>query len=224
MRRARIMAPARTLFFAVLVVLSPLVPARAGNPALSPTAPDAARTVILARGLDADQTLILSSALAAADHPGVLLLDTPGARVANRRFIDEFKPAAVVTIGPPAAGDEPFPESIWQGLFPNANRIVVVNTSSRRLQLQAAALAGAARAPLFVCRGPDGAGRLAFWSGRDGVREVLSVGDPTLFVSSFGLVGIRGLSDEEAVRLATNKFQATRGLVNTIIVANPKDA
>src|SRR3954452_7550287 len=113
------MAVARTLAITALVALCPL--ARAETPSLRPTAPDAARTVGLARGLAADQTLVLSAALAAADHPGVLLLDTPGARAANRRFLDEFKPAAVVTIDAPRAGDEP----LWRDLFPTAERVVV---------------------------------------------------------------------------------------------------
>src|SRR4051794_5388751 len=99
------MAVARTLAITALFVLCPL--ARAETPSLSPTAPGAARTVVLARGLDADQTLALSAAPAAAAPRGVLLLDPPGARAANRRFLDEFKPAAVVTVGPPTGNDGP---------------------------------------------------------------------------------------------------------------------
>src|SRR4051794_29451311 len=157
------MAVARTLFLIALVAFGSLGRTRADTPSLRPTAPDAARTVVLARGLDADQTLALSAALAAAGHPGVLLLDTPGARDANPRFVDEFKPAAVVAVSPPAAGDKPFPEAVWPDLFPEANRVVVVNTPSRRLMLHAAALAGAVRAPLFVWHGPDDGDRLADW-------------------------------------------------------------
>ena len=106
------MAPARTLFFTALIALGPLVPIQAAVPELNPAAPDAARTVIIARGLDATQTLLLATDLAAANHPGVLLLDTPGARAGNRRFIDEFKPAAVVTIEPPTAIEEPFADQL----------------------------------------------------------------------------------------------------------------
>src|SRR5438045_3435647 len=123
----------RTLFLTTIIVLGPLVRARADTPPLSPSAPRAERTVILARGLDADQTLILATALAATDHPGVLLLDTPGARAPNRRFLAEFKPAAVVTVGPAGDGDGPghvawdgaHPETLWEGLFPTAARVVV---------------------------------------------------------------------------------------------------
>ena len=96
----------------------------------------------MAHGLDAEQTLVLATCLAAAEHPGVLLLDTPGTRVANRRFIEEFKPAAVVTVNRPGAGEEPFADSIWRELFPTSKALVVVNPSSRRLLLQAAAWPG----------------------------------------------------------------------------------
>ena len=73
---------ARTVLLTAIVVLGPLR-LGADNATLSPNAPAAARTVILARGLDAEQMLLLSSTLAAAEHPGVLLLDTPGARLSQ---------------------------------------------------------------------------------------------------------------------------------------------
>ncbi|HEY1378835.1 MAG TPA: C25 family cysteine peptidase [Gemmataceae bacterium] len=195
---------ARTL--AALVALCPL--ARAEPPSLSPTAPDAARTVILARGLDADQTLALATTLAAAEHPGVLLLDTPGARTANRRFLDEFKPAAVVTIDPPRADGE----SLWRDLFPNADRGVILNPSSRRLVLQAAALAGAIRAPIVVGREPPA-----------GFHELWLVGDTDEPMPRPGLT-VRRLPDEAAVMAATAEALAARGPVETLVLANPADA
>jgi hypothetical protein len=217
------MAVARTLILiAVFGLVSPPQLRADATAKLSPTAPDAARTVILAHGLDAEQTLVLSATLAAAEHPGVLLLDTPGARAANRRFLDEFKPAAVVTVGPP--GDAV--DVAWDGeqpMFPQAERLIVVNTSSRRLLLRAAALAGTARAPLFVWRGADDAVRLRSWIDRLGTREMLTVGSP---------VGVEGglnvaatlLRDEEAVQAATLKFQSIHGPIDTFVVANPTDA
>src|SRR5437588_840745 len=148
------MAPARTLYLAALIVLGPIGTIRAQFPLLRPSLPNSSRTIIVGSGLNSEQTLIFSTALAAADHPGVLLLDTPGARTANRRFIDEFKPADVVTLDSPSAGDVSFDDGFWFSLFPTAERIIVVNTPSRRLQILAAALAGAARAPLFIWTGP----------------------------------------------------------------------
>jgi Peptidase family C25 len=216
------MAPARTLFSIALIVLGPLAPAWAGTPSLSPSAPDAARTVILARNLSADQTLVLATTLAAAEHPGVLLLDTPGAQAANRRFIDEFKPTATVTIGPPA--DEPFTESLWRALFAKCERIVVANTSSRQLLLHAAALAGAARAPLFICRESEDAKRLAFWADRGGIRVIYEVGVPTAVPSDLGVEKTHQLRDCDSVMAATVGLLAARGPINSVVVANPTDA
>jgi hypothetical protein len=212
------------LFVTTLIVLAPLAPVRASTPSLSPSAPDAARTVILARGLDAQQTLLLATSLAAAEHPGVLLLDSPGARAANQRFIDEFKPAAVVIVNPPSAGEEPFLEAIWRDLFPKAKRIVVANPTSRRFLLQAATLAAAARAPLLIWRGSEDAARQRFWIDRGGVREVFEVGDRTSLVSELVAVEVRQLRDETAVSAAATKFQTARGPIDTFVVANPTDA
>jgi hypothetical protein len=211
------------MLFIALIVLGPLTPARADKPSLSPMAPDAARTVIVAQGLDAKQTLILATNLAAANHPGVLLLDTSGAKAANQRFIDEFKPAAVVTVGPSQASDPTFVESLWPDP-PKATRIVIVQTSSRRLLLRAAALAGAIRAPLLVWRGTDDGRNLAFWTERGGVREVISVGEADPFHSDLDLWDLHPLREEEAVRAATAKYLAEVGQVDSIVVANPTDA
>ncbi len=218
------MALARTPFVAFLIVLGLHAPVQAGSPSLSATAPEAARTVILARGLDADQTLVLATSLAAAEHPGVLLLDTPGARIANRRFIDDFKPAAVVTVEPPTAGGLPFSETIWQDLFPKAERLVVVETGSRRLVLQAAALAGAARAPLFLWYGPESAERVSRLIRSLGVREVLLVGEAPLPSNNAGTVTVRQFHDEESAQAATREFQSARGPIDTLVLANPTDA
>jgi hypothetical protein len=217
------MAPARMPFFTFLIAFGLLAPAQAGTSSLSPAAPEAARTIIMARGLDADQTLMLTTTLAAAEHPGVLLLDTPGARAGNRRFIAEFKPAAVVAVEPPAAGEPPFPESIWRDLLPKAKRIVVVNTSSRRLMLQAAALAGAARAQLLIWRGPDDGDQLRHLIDHGDVREVFNVGNTKLFHSDLDPWEIHQLDDEQSVSAAAVKFLAPTGPIETLVVANPTD-
>jgi hypothetical protein len=203
------MAVARTLAFTAIIVLGSLRPVRADAPTLSPTAQDAARTVILARGLDAEQTLVLSAALAATEHPGVLLLDTPGARAANRRFIDEFRPAVVVTVDSLQLRD----------LFPTANRVIVVNTSSRRLRLHAAALAAAARVPLVIWHGSDDAEKLAAQMDTWRTTEVFNVGEPVSLPMK-----MHRLPDNESVQTATLKLMSDRGPIETIVVANPTDA
>jgi hypothetical protein len=212
------MAPARTLVVFALLALAPLAPAGLDRAAIDPASPDAARTAIVARGLDAEQTLLFSAGLAAAEHPGVLLLDTPGARDANRRFLDEFKPAEVVTVEPAKA------ESLWRELFPKADRLVVVNTPSRRLLLHAAALAGVARAPLFIWRGAEDGERLSSWVGERTV-EFIVVGDlPAWNGFRTGPAGsVTLIRDESAVQAASIKFLSARGPIDTIVVANPAD-
>jgi hypothetical protein len=216
------MAPARMLFVTALMVLGPLAPVRAGAPSLNPSAPDAARTVILARGLDAEQTVVFTAALAAVNHPGLLLLDTPGARAANRRFMDEFKPAAVINVDPPATGKDPFPESFWNEMFDYDDTIVVVNSPSRRLVLQAAALATAVQTPLFVYHGSQDAARLRSFITLGGKRRrVINVGTPIPVVSGLQGIKLHQLADEASVLAETWRL---RSAPDTLVVANPTDA
>src|SRR5439155_17769635 len=42
------------------------------------------------------------------------------------------------------------PDELWRTLFPQADEVIVCANAPRRLLLQAACLAGAARAPLFT--------------------------------------------------------------------------
>lgn len=209
------MALARTLLVAA-VVLGPLAPLWADD-RLNPTAPDAARTVIVARNLDADQTVLFGAALAAADHPGVLLLDTPGARAANRRFIADFQPAAVVTVEP--SEGESFLDRLRPTLLPRPERLVIANTPSRRLLLHAAALAAAARAPLVIWHGAGDSARLEAAT----VRDVLVVGGPIPWTQPGG-PKFHNFSTENDVQAEAIKYVAAKGPVETLLVANPTDA
>src|SRR5207302_7752257 len=154
-----------------------------------PAAAEADRTVFIAAGLSADQTLAVATAFAASGHPGVLLLDGPAARAGNGRFLDAFHPARVATLGrrpddAPAGSihvpfDGPRPADLWRVLFPAAERVVVCPAAPRRLLLQAAALAGAAGAPLFALHDtPAEPAELRSWLDRWQTREVLWVGPP----------------------------------------------
>jgi hypothetical protein len=218
------MAPARTLLFVLIVA----IPARAGTPSLDPKAPDAARTVILGQGLDAEQTLILATDLAAANHPGVLLLDTPGARAGNKRFIDEFKPASVVTIGLPANGEDSFAEKLAASLFPDHHGFVVPNTNSRRLMLHAAAFAVVAGEPLFVVHGSDDLLRLAKRPSQ--YRCVVGEAIPGVPTSEFNGVLKTHFPDEESVcretikRLSFHLSSIVVPPIYSIVVANPTDS
>jgi hypothetical protein len=228
------MTAARTLFLTALVVVIPLRTTRADPPAdaFGPAAPQAARTVFVGRGLDNDQALVFAATLAASRHPGVLLLDTPGARAANRRFLNAYQPAQVVSVGRSADADEPAlvwdggpPDALWRALLPRAERVVVCPAAPRRLLLHAAALAGAVQAPLFVLRGQPEDGqelhrRLDNWQ----AREVLLVGAADERALRLTDVRVHRLADEESVVAATVEAQAHRGAVDTLVVANPADA
>jgi hypothetical protein len=206
---------ARTLIFVAALVLCSRGAVRPDILSLNPASPVADRTVIVAKGLTAEKTLVVSVWLAAAEHPGVLLFDTNGARAANRRFIDEFRPVAVMTIDGPS-------ESLRRALFPEPKQIVVANSRSRRLILHAACLAAALRAPLFIWHGPDDAGQWRDWI--DGTTaEITIVGQrPAELVS--GSLALRCLSDEDAVQAAAVKARAQRNAIETLVVSNPADA
>src|SRR5437016_3209332 len=109
-----------------------------------PAAADADRTVFIAAGLSADQTLAVATAFAASGHPGVLLFDGPAARAGNGRFLDAFHAARVAVVGRgedelpgvPAESerfscDGVRPVELWRVLFPTAERVVVCPSAPR---------------------------------------------------------------------------------------------
>jgi hypothetical protein len=205
---------ARTPIFVAAIVLFSRETARSDRPSLDPACQIAARTVVLASGLTPEQSLVVSSWMAAAEHPGVLLLDTDGARAANRRFIDELRPAAVVTIDGAS-------ESLRRALFRDARQIVVANTKSRRLLLQAACLAAARRAPLFIWHGPEDAELWRRWAD-DTAADVVLVGVRPAELPT-DAPRFQHLSDEVAVQADVVKTLAERHAIETLVVANPAD-
>src|SRR5579871_4340826 len=134
---------------------------------------EAGRTVYLGTGLNDEDTLVLSSAVAAADPRALVLLDGPKVAKPAARFLSALRPKAVIPVGntggdaeelaakfdaklaPVLAWKNGVSEAMWASLFPQAPRVVVVPAESRRLLLHATCLAGALRAPLFVLRGAD---------------------------------------------------------------------
>lgn len=217
------MTEARMLLTSTVAALLSWSAAQCDLPALDPKSPDARQTVVVGKGLEDNQKLLLATAMAASEHPGVLLFDSLAARLPNRRFIDQYHPAAVVNVGESADGDSIDLEQVNQSLFPRAERLVVVNSPSRRMRLRAAELAVATRSPLVIWQGPEDATKVAEWVHRRGVREVFNVGDAINGawpeVAAFTI-----LPDEKAVQGASLKFQLARGPANTIIVANPADS
>jgi hypothetical protein len=200
-----------------------------------PAAPDAARTVFIAAGLSSDQSLAVATAFAASGHPGVLLFDGPVARAGNGRFLNAFQAIRVAVVGGRGDGlpgvpaesthfscDGIRPVELWRVLFPTAERVVVC-PSARRLLLNAAALAVAARAPLFVA--PDG--ELPNWLDRWQTREVLAVGGAlpaSQRPATEDGVRVRDLPDEDATRAAALQFLSQRGPINALVLANPAES
>src|SRR5207249_1012032 len=114
--------------------------------------------------------LSFTSALAATDLNAIVLLDTPGAAPYLKRFLQEYRPDRVVPVGTFAddatkrdqrLGVSLAPALKWSslqagphesGLFAQAERVVLCPAQPRGLLLQAACLAGVARAPLLVIK------------------------------------------------------------------------
>src|SRR5205807_7437697 len=108
------------------------------------------------------------------------------------------------------------PEALWKLLFPQAERVVVCPAQPRRLLLQAACLAGAARAPLYVLWGRDGEDvevrrQLAVW----GSRQVFAVGTAVKTLGDLPKVELHSLADAQAVAAVTLRHQLKHGSIET---------
>jgi hypothetical protein len=222
-----------------LIVTLVLTLAGLGALSAAPPAPTG-RTVFLAGGLTDEQTVVLSANLAASRHPGVLLLDAPRLRPYLRAFLSAYRPDYVTAIGsfsegqedlrralggwlrPPLPAGQGVPEELWKELFPHAEKVVVCPPAPRRLLLQAAALAGTARAPLIVLRGADGEAaelrrRLAAW----GTRKIYAAGTTAAAVRGLDGMNVVVLPDAEAV--SDRRLEILHKPVPTLVLANPAD-
>jgi hypothetical protein len=239
---------ARTLFLVLLVALS-FGLARAPVPACNvpsnggfwvrPGQPRAERVVFLAGGLASEDLIAFSANLAASGHSGLLLIDSPCARL-NSQFLSQFRPRCIVPVGTFPDGtlelerrlgarvtpvvpwnNDPSPE-LWRSLFPTAEKVVLCPRAPRRLLLQAACLAGVLRAPLVVTRNvSDRASlrpRLEEW----GTRTVYAVGQSDELARDVTHLSVIALKDEEAVA-ALHLQSLGQGVVDNLVVANPAD-
>jgi hypothetical protein len=225
---------------ALRLLVASLLPAFvAGMTVPVAAAPLAGPVVYLARGLGEEDLVVLGAALARRDD-AVLLLDSDLSSPHLARFIDNIHPRQLIAVGdfPNAASDLPcrlglspdvflpwnaaIAEELWQKLLPDSRTLVVCPAASRRLLLQAGALAGSARAPLFVVRGGD-AERAALRRRLDRADKVYVVGDIEHLVPKSA--GIRKvlLRDEEAVALAHRNVLLAAGEIETAVVCNPED-
>ncbi len=225
-----------------LPVAQPAPPWRA-----APAEPRPERTVFLGGGLTAENVVALSAALAAADHPGVLLLDSPRSGPYAKAFLAAFRPERVVPVGPFPDGVRDLeerlgvkaaprrawsrgpPAELWKELFANGGRLVVCPAEPRGQLLHAACLAGAERAPLFVARGDDGeADDLRRWLSESATRSVLAVGAARDLcrAAADGLPeppSVEHVADGRAAAAAYLRRLSETGPVDTLVVANPED-
>jgi hypothetical protein len=178
------------------------------------------RIVYLARDLPDENLIVLGAALAAWREDSVLLLDSPKASPYLKAFLTAYKPARVVPVtethGPPVA--------LWRSLFERTDDVVVCPAHPRGALLQAACLAGALHAPLYVVHGRADeteklAERLAEWR----ARRVHLVGKADKIAERLGGVECISLGGEKAVALAYQKQLSRRGRIETIVLTNPAD-
>ena len=244
---------ARLMFFSLLSALAfGLV-----GPALLPSAQtvaapwaDKARaetrhTVFLAGGLSREQLVTLSAALAASEHPGILLIDSEESTPHHQRFLKEYRPDTLVPVGAFKQDDDTVagltevldgkvspvvpwkdgpPLDLWQQLFPKAEQVVVCPAKPYRQLLQAACLAGAARrrSMSFTARRANRVSCAAF--SRRGKRRVCSrSAPPPRNAPSRPASRWSKLANESAVAAEHVRRQVAHGPVHTLVVANPAD-
>jgi hypothetical protein len=198
-------------------------------------------TVYLAHGLPDEELIVLGAALAGSDD-AVLLLDSDGASAGLRQFLRDYRPARLVAVGHFPGGADgverrlglrpetvlPWtpaaPRQIWRTLLPRPDSVVVCPAAPRRLFLQAACLAGAARAPLLVARGNDvDAPALRQLLADCGATWVYLLGDATRLEPTLAGVRHACLKSEDAVVATYRRLLTSGGAVETAVVANPAD-
>ncbi len=226
-----------TLAAVVLVLAGPAAPPPdAGRP-------PADRVVYLARGLPDEALIVLGAALAGRGEDNVLLLDSDARTPSLKSFLDDFRPARLVPVGsfpdgvdglekrlgvrpaPAVAWTTGPPLELWRALLPRAESAVVCPAAPRGLLLQAACLAGALRAPLFVSRGDksEAAQLRELLAGCHATQVYLAGRDENMVAPPPGLRRVR-LADEDAVAAAYRRVLREQGAtIETLLIANPAD-
>jgi hypothetical protein len=213
------------------------------------------RTAFLGCNLSDTQQIVYLATLAASGHPGVVLLHSPGAEKHLKGFLETYRPRRVVPVGFPHESQSELdellgvktervltwkngkPVALWDVLFKQAERVVVCPAEPRRLLLQAAGLAGALQAPLYLTGSKQREveelqRRLTAWHTREvyvianalpgSIVPKLSLGTSDSGVALPNLQVIR-LANEHAVTACYLRQQLKRGPIDTLVVANPSD-
>jgi hypothetical protein len=202
----------------------------------------ARKQVFLGGNLSDENIITFTTTVAAARHPGVVLLDSANASTPHKTFLASFQPDQVIPIGsfpngitdlerrlnitaaPAIPWEQGQPVGLWHKLFPRAPRVVVCAAQPRRLLLQAACLAGAIQAPLVLLHGQTGeAARchqiLKEWA----THRVYAAGRAAAVCRRLDGIKVRRLFDEEAVAALYLQKLTRKGPIRTLVVANPAD-
>lgn len=199
------------------------------------------RTVFLGGEMSDVERIAFTSALAAAHDPGVVLFDTPRSEPHLARFLKQFSATSVQPIGRFANEDQlgarldvrtwqsqPFrnghPEDLWRMLFPKAERVVVCMSKPYSLLLQAAVLAAATEAPLYIYGQADSG--LNQWLVSWHAREVVFVGEvPDLLLAEARKLEspptVTRLTTEADVRAAYLAAYKATAPIKNLVVTNP---
>lgn len=200
------------------------------------------RPIYLASGLAPEHFISLSANVAAADKGSIVLLDVPKSRGYLKAFLKAYRPSGITVASPFPEGidvlerqletkatqvvkwENAGPEALWKSLFPKAAEVVVCGASPRRLLLQAACLAGAAKAPLYVLEGKDQDEQLRTWLAQRQAGKIYVVGDlAAKACRNMPKMELQPLNNEESVATLYLRLLLNRGAIQTLVLANPAD-
>ena len=117
------------------------------------------------------------------------------------------------------------PDRSVESVVPACRRVVVCRSEPNGVLLQAACLAGAVGAPLFVLHDEPGeAAELRRWLVDWGTREVFAAGAAVEPGPDLPDVRVVPLADEAAVAACYLRHQETKGPLHALVVANPSDS
>ena len=198
------------------------------------------RTVyLIGEGVAEADIVAVSAALAGGGKPGVLLLDSPRAEAVVKPFLARYRPDRVVAVGnfpggidaveqrwgvsrAVVSGIDPEPADYARSLAGGTERVVVCPAAPAGLLLQAACLAGALPAPLFVVRGAERPPELEAFVTKHKPTEIIAVGAAA--AACRGLPGVTALADEAAAARAHRRRLREAGPISALVLANPADA
>jgi hypothetical protein len=205
-------------------------------------APPGERVVYLARDLSDEDLIGLGAALAAWREDSVLLLDSAKASPYVKAFLAAYKPTRIIPVeidpltvselegrldiktAPPLFWNHGPPITLWRSLFSRAEDVVVCPAHPRGCLLQAACLAGALRAPLYVVHGRADEGRkLNTLLGEWHAQRVHLIGKAGGMAERLDDVEHVYHKSESAVAAAYQKQLSRQGHIENVVLANPAD-